>query len=201
MFLWISYAHWLVIISCVLAILWPRTYIRDTIRWHTKPNLVTRFMRWLAPLIWFAAASSADVDPRTSVRIALAWLMPAIVFVAALLYNKQSYRKISIFDIACGISALAALIFWIFVKDPITAVWLAILWDTFAALPTVVKAWQYPETESGTAFLLGLLDVLLVLPSIQVRDMLHAWFQIYLVILNIVLLYAIYRKKILWWAS
>lgn len=196
MFLWISYAHWWVIVSCLLAVFGSRTYIRDTIRGQTKPNLVTRGMWWVAPLIGISAALSADADPRASMRIALAGIIPLIVFFAALVWNKQSYRKVSSFDIGCGLSSLFALIFWIYAKDPVTAVLLAAIGDGFAALPTIIKAWKYPETESGTIFLMSLLGALLVIPSITERNIVNAAFQVYLLFVNSILILAIYRKKI-----
>ncbi|MEY3197714.1 MAG: hypothetical protein RL023_359 [Candidatus Parcubacteria bacterium] len=102
----------------------------------------------LAPLIGISAALSADADPWASVRIALAGIIPMIVFFTAILFNKNSYRKISRFDIGCGLSSLLALVFWIYAQDPVTAVLLAAIGDGFAALPTIIKARKYPETES-----------------------------------------------------
>jgi hypothetical protein len=197
MFLWISYPHWLVMVSCLLAVVGSWTYIHDTLKGQTKPNLVTWGMRWLAPLIGMWAALSAQADPWATVRIALAGIIPVIVFIAALLFNNHSYRKISSFDIWCWLSSMIALIFWIFVKDPETAVLLAAIGDWFAALPTIFKAWKYPETESGSIFFMSLLGAILVLPSITSWDIVNSAFQIYLVAVNSILLFAIYRKKLL----
>lgn len=86
-------------------------------------------MRGLAPLIGIGAALSADADPWASARIALAGIMPLIVFIAAVLFNKHTYRKVSAFDIACGASSLLALVLWIYAKDPINAVLLAAIGD------------------------------------------------------------------------
>jgi hypothetical protein len=45
-----------------------------------------------------------------------------------------------------------ALILWWITKEPNIAIMLAILSDILAAIPTLVKTWKFPETESGVLF-------------------------------------------------
>ena len=73
---------------------------------------------------------------------------------------------------------------------------LAAMGDGCAALPTIRKAWTYPETETGVTFIASLVAVLLVLPSIPKWNIENSAFQIYLLIVNIVLLLSIYRRRI-----
>jgi hypothetical protein len=65
----------------------------------------------------------------------------------------------------------------------------------FAALPTVIKAWRYPETETGLTYLASFVSVVLVIPSIPVWNIENSAFQIYLLLVNTLLLVAVYRKK------
>lgn len=191
----ISFVHWLVIASIIISIYGSASYIRDTLRGTTQPNRVSWSMWALAPLIGTAAALSAGADPWTTARIFLAGLIPLIVFIASFV-NKQSYWKLTGFDILCGVCSLGAVVVWIFVHQPIYAILLAAIGDGFAALPTIRKAWRHPETESGVIFIMSLLSVALVLPSITVFNIQNTAFQIYLVTVNSILIFAIYRKRI-----
>ena len=146
MFLWILYEHWLVIASCLVACIWPIAYIRSMIHWKAKPNLISRFLRGIIPLIGIWAALSANADLRASIRVLLAGIMPLIIFCTAFFY-KQSYWKLSVFDYICGLIACIALVFWLVAKNPIIALWLTIIADCIASLPTIVKAWNKHNAE------------------------------------------------------
>lgn len=189
-------AHILVIISACIGIYGSIAYIRDTLKGKTKPNRVSWSMWAIAPLIGTAAAVAAGADIWATVRIFLAGFVPLLVVIASF-FNPQSYWKATSFDIACGISSLVALIFWFAADAPVVAILLAAIGDGFAALPTIIKAWKYPETETGVTYITSLLSVLLVLPSIPVWNIENSAFQIYLIGVNTLLIAAVYRKRLL----
>jgi hypothetical protein len=191
----ISSVHLLVILSVVISILGSITYIRGTIKGHTKPNKISWFMWAFAPLIGTFAALSAHADPWATSRIFLAGFIPLIVFIVSF-FNKQSYWKLTVFDFLCGLFSLCALVVWLLIDSPILAILLAVIGDAFAALPTIVKAWKHPETESGTIFITSLISVLLIMPSIPKWDVVNSGFQIYLFLVDVALILAIYRKRI-----
>ncbi len=195
-----SLAHWLVIASALLSIIGSAAYIRNTLKGSTKPNRVSWGLWAFAPLIGTAAALSAGADVWTVVRIFLAGFIPLLVFFASFI-NPQSYWKVSAFDILCGLCAGLALVAWLGIDSPELAILLAAVGDGFAALPTIVKAWKYPETETGTVFVMSLFSVLLVLPSIPVWNIENSAFQIYLLGVNTLLITAVYRKHLFSWFS
>ena len=170
-------------------------YIRDTVLGKAKPNRITWFLWALAPLIGTGAAITAHADLWATVRVFLAGFMPLIVFVFSF-FNKHSYWKLTKFDYLCGIFSLIAIILWLIIDVPRIAILFAVIGDGFAALPTLIKGWKYPETESGLTFVLGFIGVLLVLPSIPVWNIENSAFQIYLLIVNFFLVVSIYRKKL-----
>jgi len=90
---------------------------------------------------------------------------------------------------------LLALVVWGAIDSPRLAILFAALGDGLASIPTIIKAWKHPETETGTVYVAGLLSVILVIPSIPVWDIENSAFQIYLLIVNVVLLLAVYRKR------
>ena len=191
-----SLEHFLVVLSAMISLSGAYAYIRGTLVGETKPNRVSWFMWALAPLVATFAALSAHADVWTTARIFLAGFVPLLVLIASF-FNKKSYWKITFFDSICGAFSFIALIIWLFIDQPIIAILVAALGDGFAAIPTLAKAWKHPETETGLTFLAGLMATILVLPSIKVWNIQNSAFQIYLLVVNVFLLFFIYRKRFL----
>lgn len=194
MFHLISWQHTLVIVAAAISLTGGISYVRSTVVGTTKPNRVSWGMWALAPLIAVGAALSSHADPWALVRIFLAGFIPLLVF-AASFANKRSYWKLTTFDFLCGAWSLAALAAWLVADAPEIAILFAVLGDAFAAIPTVKKAWTHPETENGFNYFTSLMSVLLVLPSIPVWNITNASFQAYLLAVNVILLFAVYRKR------
>ncbi|MBI3508031.1 MAG: hypothetical protein HY069_00090 [Chlamydiia bacterium] len=190
-----SFPHLLVLMSALISIFGSYVYIRDTLKGKTKPNRVSWSMWAFAPLLGTGAALAAGADPWTTVRIFLAGFLPLIVFLTSFI-NKKSYWKLTHFDLLCCVSSAAAILVWVFLKSPRMAILFAAIGDGFAALPTFLKAWKYPETETGATYFAGLIAVLLVIPSIPNWDIENSAFQIYLLIINVIMVFAIYRKRL-----
>lgn len=191
----ISFVHWLVILSAFVSIGGSAAYIRDTLAGKTKPNRVSWSMWALAPLVGTAAAFSAHADVWATTRIFLAGFLPLLVFLSSFI-NPQSYWKLSAFDILCGVCTLLAFIIWGVVDSPRSAILLAAIGDGFASLPTIRKAWKYPETETGLTYIASFVSVLLIIPSIPKWNIENSAFQVYLLIANTFLLFAVYRKRL-----
>ena len=195
MILGIALVHWLVVLSVFVSVAGSIAYIRDTLAGKSKPNRVSWSMWALAPLIATGAALSAHADVWATVRIFLSGFMPLLVFIASFV-NRQSYWKLTAFDIACGICSVLAFLAWGIADSPRSAILLAAIGDGFAALPTLRKAWNYPETETGITYIASLVAVLLIIPSIPQWNIENSAFQIYLLIANTFLLFAVYRKRL-----
>lgn len=190
-----NYTHLLVILSGFISIIGAYAYIRDTLHGTTKPNRISWLMWAIAPLVGTAAAISAGADLWATFRVFFSGFLPLIIFSASFV-NPQSYWKLTLFDIFCGTSSLLAVIFLIAAHSPQTAILLAVLGDTFALLPTLRKAWKYPETETGFTYILSLTSTLIILPAIPVWNIQNSAFQIYLLIANTLLILSVYRKSL-----
>lgn len=158
-------------------------YVRDMIRGKSKPNLVTWGLWAFAPLVATGAALSADANLWATVRIFTAGFGPLVVFISAFLV-RQGYWKLSKFDYACGALSLLALGVWLGAENPILAILLAAIADLLATLPTLIKAWKFPETETAYTYLVGIFTACLAIPSIPVWNVENSAFQIYLLIAN-----------------
>lgn len=195
MFLELTFVHWLVVVSALISVAGAFAYIRDTSLGKTKPNKVSWLLWAVIPLTAVAAAISAGADIWPTVRIFLAGFLPLVILIVSF-FNPQSYWKLSTFDFICGGISLLAVLLWGFTSSPLLAIVLLALADAFASLPTIIKAWKFPETETGLTYFASLVAVLLVLPSIPVWNIENSAFQIVLVGTNLALLFSVYRKKL-----
>lgn len=195
--LWIgiSLAHWLVILSALIGLSGAFAYIRDMVRGRSTPNLVTWGLWAFAPLVATGAALSADADPWATARIFMAGFGPLLIFLSAFLV-RQGYWRLSVFDWACGALSLLALGVWLGADSPLAAILLAAIADLFAMLPTLVKAWKFPETETLYTYFVGLFTASIVIPAIPVWNIENSAFQIYLLIANTALFFIVLRGYI-----
>ena len=148
----------------------------------------------IAPLI-ATAASISDGVGWAVVPVFMSGFGPLLVFIASFV-NKNAYWKLEKFDYLCGIFSCIALVLWLITQNTIVAICFAILSDFSALVPTLIKAWKYPETETVHAFSGGLFSALTSFPVIQTWTFSSYAFPLYLVCANAIMIIAILRKKI-----
>ncbi|MBC7836452.1 hypothetical protein H7X87_01595 [Acetobacteraceae bacterium] len=187
--------QYLVFVGAAINIWGAVIYIRDTLRGQTKPNRITWLMWGIAPLI---GTTAAFVDGARWILLPAltTGLCPLIVFVVSFI-NPNAYWKLTKFDYICGALALAALGGWIITSEPLVAVVLAILADLFAGIPTFIKAWKYPETETGFAYVTAFFAMLTSFAALQTWSFAEYGFPGYLVLANACLIVAVYRKRLI----
>ena len=195
-FIGISFAYWLVLVSALLGLTGSFAYIRDIFKGKSKPNLVTWGLWALAPLIATGAALSAHADPWATLRIFMSGFGPFLIVTTGIFVSK-SYWKLSRFDYVCGFLSLGALGSWLLAGSPLFAILLAAVADMFATLPTLLKAWKHPETETVYTYFVGLFTASIILPAIPVWNIENSAFQIYLLISNTALFFVVLRGYIL----
>ena len=188
-----TFPQLLVVISTLLMFWGGYGYLRDTLAGRTKPNRVSWSLWALAPLISLGAAFDADADLWASIRVLIGGIVPAVIFLASFI-NKNSYWRLGRFDWFCGALSLTALVFWQLADSPLVAVLLATTANTLATVPTFLKAWNYPETESRLIFITSFISAILIIPAIPVWTIANSAFQIGLMLTTGALLVAIYRK-------
>jgi len=169
------------------------SYIKAVYNGTIKPNRVSWLMWSVAPLIATAAALSNGVG-LSVVPVFMSGFTPLLVFGISFV-NKNAYWKLNYTDYVCGLVSLLALVVWYVSKDPNYAILFALISDGFAAIPTVVKSWKYPDTEEIKAYIGGLILALSSFFAIQVWDFSALAFPIYLVGLNLIIIAAIKHKK------
>ena len=162
------------------------------LRGKTKPNLVTWFIWALAPMIgsWLQWQAGARLS---ILPVFMAGFNPVLVIIIAL-WIKTGYWKIKIFDIVCGVSAVFALVLWVITRNLSISVLFAILSDALASVPTLIKSWKFPETETYTAYLGGIIANLLGL--LIIKNWIFSIYSlgIYFVLMNTTIIFFIFRK-------
>lgn len=186
--------QYIVFIGGAINLAGSATYFRDTLRGDTKPNRVTWLMWTVAPFIATVAAVSAGAT-FAAVPIFMSGFIPLLILIASFV-NRKAYWKLEKFDYICGACSVLALILWGVTKDPLIAIIFALLSDAFAAVPTLIKAWKYPETETAMAYLAGLINALTFFFAIKTWSITEYLFPIYLIMINIFLFVSVMGKRI-----
>ena len=170
-------------------------YIKDVIKGGTKPNLVSWFIWSLAPFIgvFFQFKAGAGFS---SLPIFMAGFTSLVVIIVSVL-KKNGYWKINSFDVVCGIISLFALILYVFTHNLSISILFAIISDGLAYIPTIRKSWNFPETETGLMYTTGIVSNIIGLLTIKMWTFPIYSFGIYIVLFNSMVVFSIYRKKIL----
>ncbi len=187
--------EYIVYLAVIIQLCGVAYYIKGMVYGVTKPNLVSWVVWALAPFIavWLQLKAGAGL---AVLPVFMAGFNPVLVILTAIII-KKGYWKITTFDLFCGLFSLLALLFWILTKNLSISVLFAILSDGLASLPTIKKAWLYPETETSMAYTAGLSANVIGLLIIK-NWIFPVYFSgVYFIIINIIIIFAIYRRKIL----
>jgi hypothetical protein len=186
-------SFWPVILGSVVNLIGTSYYIWNTIKGETRPNRMTWLMWSIAPLIGTAAALASGVTWAT-LPVFMAGFMPLLVFIASFV-NKNSYWKLERFDYVCGVFSVLALVLWYLTRNPAVAIIFAIASDLTAGVPTLIKCWKYPETETASGFTASLFNNLMSFFVITNWNFASIAFPLYLVLINTALAIPVVRKK------
>jgi hypothetical protein len=185
----------IVLFSLIITVFGSFFYIRDIVRGKTKPNLVSWFFWSLAPIIGsflqFKAGAGWSILP-----VFLAGFVPLVIFFIALL-TKNSHWHITKFDIWCGIFSFLSLILWVLTRRTDISILFAILSDGLAAIPTLIKSWKFPETETAIGYSPGIFNNILGLLVIKNWNFSIYSFGIYFILLNSIIILFIKKRELL----
>jgi hypothetical protein len=139
-----------VILGAAIGALGSLAYMRDTLRGTTQPNRVTWLLWAFAPLLAAAVELRSGVGLRTLTTFMIGF-MPLLVFIASF-HNPAAVWKIRRLDYACGAMSLAGTAAWLVTRNGVVAIAAAIAADFLAGVPTLVKSWSHPESESVSSY-------------------------------------------------
>jgi hypothetical protein len=159
-----------VILGALIGATGQAYYVRDTVRGRTQPNRVTWLLWTVAPLLAFAAEINAGVGLRALLTF-MAGFGPLIIFTATFVNRTGAGRgavwRVSRLDLVCGALSVLGTIGWIVTRQGLVAIGASIAADALAWLPTIVKSWQDPESESSGVFVGGLANATITLLTVR----------------------------------
>ena len=160
-------------------------YLYDTVIGRAQPNRVTWLLWGLFPMIIFVAQRAQGVEGLSWASFA-AGFMPFLILLASFL-NEKAYWKTEPKDYALMAAAVFAFVLWALTDNPNLAILFALVADFLAGLPTLLKAYRYPGTESWVAYAISTVGfgvAILAIPSFTFEN--YA-FITYLFLLNLFL--------------
>ena len=154
-------------------------YLRDTLRGTTKPNRVTWLLWAVAPLL----AAAVELDEGVGLRALPTFMvgfMPLLVF-AASFHNRAAVWRVRRIDYGCGVMSVVGTVVWLVTRNGVLAICAAIAADFLAGVPTVMKSWTHPETETVYSYLGAVISMAILLLTITDWTFEEAAFPIFIV--------------------
>lgn len=174
-----------IIIGTLISAVGSVAYLVDTVKGKVRPNRVS-FLLWsIAPFIAFAAQMDQGIGLESLMTFSTGFL-PFTVFIATFV-NKKSEWKVTTFDLVCGVLSMLGLILWMITSEGNIAIAFSIIADAFAAVPTLVKSYKYPDTEIAWPWLATSFGVVLTLLTLQGLTFANSGFILYIFLVNTVI--------------
>ena len=181
-----------VIVGAIIAAAGSLSYLVDTLKGKVKPNRVS-FLLWsLAPLIAFFAEVKQGVGIQALMTFIVGFL-PLTIFIASFV-NKKAVWNLTGFDLMCGALSIIGLVLWFITKSGNIAIIFSILADGLAAMPTIVKSFNYPETESAWPYFASTISAILTLLTVKVWNIANIAFPLYIVLITLVIFSLVHFK-------
>ena len=160
------------------------SYFLDTVRGKIKPNKVSFALWSIAPILAFFAMLDEGVGVQALMTLSVG-IFPIFIFLGSFV-NKKAYWKITKFDLSIGALSLIGLLLWQITKVGSIAIFFGILADGLAYIPTLTKAWKFPETESAWPWLAVSVNGLFTLMTLTTFNFANSAFPFYFLIINFI---------------
>ncbi|MBK7174271.1 MAG: hypothetical protein IPH84_13785 [Bacteroidales bacterium] len=174
-----------VIVGTLLGTIGSVVYLIKTVKGKVRPNRVS-FLLWaVVPFIAFFAQIEQGVGLEALMTFSTGFL-PLTVFIASFV-NKQAEWKLTKFDLICGVLSVVGLVLWMITKVGNIAILSSIVADALAAIPTIVKAYKFPDTEIAWPWIATVFGVIFTLLTLSTFTFANSGFIIYILVLNILI--------------
>jgi hypothetical protein len=157
-------------------------YLYETIAGRSQPNRITWLLWGIFPMVIFVAQRVQGVKGLSWASF-FAGFMPLLIFAASFI-NKKAYWKTEPRDYCLMAAALIGMVLWAVTDNPNLALLFSLLADMLAGIPTLLKAYRHPRSESWVAYAISTVGFGLCLLSVQAFNFESAAFVAYLFIGN-----------------
>jgi hypothetical protein len=181
------------IIGAIIGSLGGFYYLYETIAGKAQPNRITWLLWGLFPMVIFVAQRAKGVEGLSWTSF-VAGFMPLLIL-AASLFNKKAYWKSEPRDFGLMAAAILGIILWGITDNPNLAILFSLLADLLAGIPTLIKAYRYPQSESWIAYAVSTFGFGISLLSVHTYNFENTGFVAYLFILNAALAVLASRRR------
>lgn len=189
----------LIIFGILVHVIGSSFYIWDIITGKIQPNKITWGVISFTTGIVFFAQASVHLS-LTLISIGLLFLIPFTIFCASF-FNPKAHWELQKIDYACLILSIIGIALWIATKNPLWAIIFSILADFFACVPTWIKTYTHPQSESPWGYVGALINTtigLLFVSNLFSQDSIFSLYIIFSLIVQIGLIIRGYflKKKV-----
>jgi hypothetical protein len=170
------------IIGAIIGSLGGFYYLYETILGKAQPNRITWLLWGIFPLVIFAAQRAQGVEGVSWASFA-AGFTPLLI-VAASFFNKKAYWKSEPRDYYLMAAACFGIILWVITDKPNLALLFSLLADVLASIPTLIKSYRHPHSESWIAYAVSAFGFGISFLSVPTYTFENTTFVAYVFILN-----------------
>jgi hypothetical protein len=170
------------ILGAIIGSLGGLYYLYDTIVGKAKPNRITWLLWGIFPMVIFVAQRMQGVAGLSWTSF-VAGFTPLLI-VAASFFNTKAYWKTEPRDYYLMAAAVVGLILWGITDNPNLALLFSLVADMLAGVPTVLKSYRHPQSESWVAYTISAFGFGISLLSVHIYNFENAAFVAYVFILN-----------------
>lgn len=171
-----------VILGALIGALGEGLYVRDMRRGDTRPNRVTWLLWAVAPLLAFAVEIRSGVGLRALMTFTVGF-GPLVVFAMSFSRSSGPWRLRPL-DYLCATLSVLGTLAWLATRQGWVALAASIAADGLAALPTVVKSWRQPESESANVYVGSMANAGLTLLTVRHVSAPVVAFPLYILVLT-----------------
>lgn len=169
-------------VGAVIGSLGGLYYLYETVTGKARPNRVTWLLWGIFPMVIFVAQRAQGVKDLSWTSFA-AGFTPLLV-VAASFFNREAYWKSEPRDYGLAAAAGVGLILWAVTDRPNLAILFSLLADVLAGIPTLIKSYRHPHSESWVAYAISALGFGISFLSIRAHTFEATAFVAYVFLLN-----------------
>lgn len=178
--------------SSFLALISPFLYAQDIVSGKAKPHRTTR----LTILLTTSLTLLSLLAQKDTVAV---WLAMASTFQAVMVFGlslKYGMGGWSRTDLLCLGLALTGIVLWKTTQNPVLALYAAIAADLIGMLPTLIKTFHFPTTETLRFYLLDTMAAFFSLLAIQTWNIQHFSYPLYLLLVNLTMVILIFYPRL-----
>jgi hypothetical protein len=170
------------IVGALIGSLGGLYYLYETIVGKAQPNRITWLLWGIFPMVIFVAQRAQGVDGLSWTSF-VAGVTPLLI-VAASFLNKDAYWRSEPRDYYLMAGAVIGIVLWAITDDPNLALLFALLADMLAGVPTLIKSYRHPRSESWIAYAISAFGFGISFLAVQTYNFESTAFVAYLFAMN-----------------